>query len=282
MDQLQKRCGDTTYTTYVIGKLRRVKGPEIIRKRSDVDARKTDITIENERGTRMTIALWGDIANPIHNAKTIREGQNVIVIVTGLTVHKFSDSTQVVVIDNKEKKIDPGTAIEELLFGNRITVMEGLQFLQKSDNKGTTFTFKATMIGILERSTWFYMAYPRCTKAHLMKDGIPWCKSCEKRVRNPVPRYKLQLKVTDNTTPAAIIVSGPAAEPLLDNENMAENVPEILDTLGRSFIFKVHLTEKSFGYNNFSVRKLYPINYDLEAKYELRNMQQVTKFKHKL
>ncbi|KAI3938618.1 hypothetical protein MKW98_016123, partial [Papaver atlanticum] len=57
-------------------------------------------------------------------------------------------------------------------------------------------------------------------------------------------------------------------------ENMAENVPEILDTLGRSFIFEMHLTEKFFGYNNFSVRKLYPINYDLEAKYELRNMQQ--------
>ncbi|KAI3897596.1 hypothetical protein MKX03_020855, partial [Papaver bracteatum] len=57
-------------------------------------------------------------------------------------------------------------------------------------------------------------------------------------------------------------------------ENMAEHVPEIVDTLGRSFIFEVHLNEKSFGYNNFSVRKMYPINHELEAKYELRNMHQ--------
>ncbi|KAI3851500.1 hypothetical protein MKW92_008340, partial [Papaver armeniacum] len=55
---------------------------------------------------------------------------------------------------------------------------------------------------------------------------------------------------------------------------MAENVPEILDTLGRSFIFEVHLNEKSLGYGNFSARKLYPINFDLEAKYQLRNIQQ--------
>ncbi|KAI3865290.1 hypothetical protein MKX03_037268 [Papaver bracteatum] len=141
------------------------------------------------------------------------------------------------------------------------------------------------------------MSCPRCTKAHLMKDGNPWCKSCEKRVKNPVPRYKLHLIVTDNTTQAVIIVSGPAAEPLLDGvkvaklmeissidikANMAEFVPEIVDTLGRSFIFEVQLNEKSFGYTNFSVRKLCPINYDLETRYELRNIQQVTKSKHKL
>ncbi|XP_026383605.1 uncharacterized protein LOC113279110 [Papaver somniferum] len=271
MDQLQKRCGKTTYTTGVIGKLRSVKAPEIIRKRSDVDALKTDITIENERGARTTIALWGDTANPVHNSKTITKGQNVMVIVTDLIVDKFSDSTQVDVIHNNKKEME---SIDALLFKNRIIVMEGLQLLQDSANNGTTFTIKATVIRIVERSTWFYMACSRCTKAHLMKDGYPWCNDCAKKIRNPVPRYKLQLMVTDNATPAVIIVSGPATEPLLDNENMAEFVLEIVDTLGKSFIFEVHLNEKSFGYSNFSVRKLYPINHDLEAKYELRNMQQ--------
>ncbi|KAI3858643.1 hypothetical protein MKX03_037231, partial [Papaver bracteatum] len=51
-------------------------------------------------------------------------------------------------------------------------------------------------------------------------------------------------------------------------ENLAENVPEIWNALGLSFIFEVHLNEKSFGYNSFSVRKLYPINFELEKKFE--------------
>ncbi|KAI3847065.1 hypothetical protein MKW92_041572, partial [Papaver armeniacum] len=47
-----------------------------------------------------------------------------------------------------------------------------------------------------------------------------------------------------------------------------------LDALGLYFIFEVHLNAKSFGYNSFSVRKLYPINFQLETNFELRNMQQ--------
>ncbi|KAI3862579.1 hypothetical protein MKX03_037683, partial [Papaver bracteatum] len=57
-------------------------------------------------------------------------------------------------------------------------------------------------------------------------------------------------------------------------ENLAENVPEIWDAIGLSFIFEVHLNSKSFGYNSFSVRKLYPINFELEKKFELGNMHQ--------
>lgn len=90
--------------------------------------------------------------------------------------------------------------MEESLFRNRVTVIEGLALLQNSDNDGTTFTFKATVTGIRERSTWFYMACPKCNKAHIIVKGIPWCNGCDKRVRNPVARYKLELKVTDKTT----------------------------------------------------------------------------------
>ncbi|KAI3883988.1 hypothetical protein MKX03_003348, partial [Papaver bracteatum] len=57
-------------------------------------------------------------------------------------------------------------------------------------------------------------------------------------------------------------------------ENLAENVPEIWDTMGLSFIFEVQLNAKSFGYNSFSVRKLYPIIFELEEKFKLGNIQQ--------
>lgn len=61
------------------------------------------------------------------------------------------------------------------------------------------------------------MACPRRNKTHVIRKVIPWCDSCDKRVRTPVAHYKYQLKVTDNTTTVVIIVSGPYVEPFLDN-----------------------------------------------------------------
>lgn len=50
--------------------------------------------------------------------------------------------------------------MEESLFRNRVTVIEGLALLQNSDNDGTTFTFKATVTGIRERSKCNYGRVP--------------------------------------------------------------------------------------------------------------------------
>lgn len=88
LEQLEERYDKTVYTIDVIGKLILAKAPEIVRKRNDEDAVKTDVIIENERGTQVKISLWGDTGNPIQK---IKEGENVVLIVTGLTVDKFAD-----------------------------------------------------------------------------------------------------------------------------------------------------------------------------------------------
>ncbi|KAI3976114.1 hypothetical protein MKX01_006630 [Papaver californicum] len=112
--------------------------------------------------------------------------------------------------------------MEELFFNNRITAKEALQLLLNTDNKGIKFTIKATMVDIVDGSTWFYMACPNCNKRHVWHDGKPWCHSCEKKIRNPIARYRLELKVRDHTDTAPIIVLGPTAEPLLGNVRISK------------------------------------------------------------
>ena len=75
------------------------------------------------------------------------------------------------------------------------------------------FTVLATIKFLADEMDWFYSACT-CNKRAVPDSVAYYCKTCEKRVVNVTPRYKIKVVVVDETDSTTFVIfDRPAREP---------------------------------------------------------------------
>nr|POE51191.1 hypothetical protein CFP56_49407 [Quercus suber] len=98
-----------------------------------------------------------------------------------------------------------------------------------------------------------------------------WCDRCNKLAGFPIPRYRIELKVEDDTGLATFILFDSTAEKLLHISakeliNKCSQVPEefdlpmqIANLIGKTFVFQLELNDYNLkqGWEIYTVKKLF-------------------------
>ncbi|MCL7036461.1 hypothetical protein MKW94_008556 [Papaver nudicaule] len=106
-----------------------------------------------------------------------------------------------------------------------------------------------------------------------------------------IPRYKLNLRVHDNTGHAVFVALGQTAEQIVGmvvrelmekyeetaDGNEAQNIPELAEKVNnKTYVFHIKIDPREFGYRLFTISSIYPVSIELENKYQLQGIQKDT------
>ncbi|KAL8531671.1 hypothetical protein ACS0TY_008313 [Phlomoides rotata] len=119
-------------------------------------------------------------------------------------------------------------------------------------------------------SSWYYKACPKCVKKISEHDGKLICENCDMELKIFDTRYKLVIRVDDDTGSTSLTLFDRDLIPLigktpkdiithLNQRDLNDTVPlEIEGLVGRKFIFRFHITELHLkkGWNKYAVVKL--------------------------
>ncbi|KAF7808274.1 replication protein A 70 kDa DNA-binding subunit B-like [Senna tora] len=150
------------------------------------------------------------------------------------------------------------TIEEDLL---NITVPKKIVDLSRSSNDSTSCVILATVLGIGTNKGWYYNSCKKCTKK-VIPDGSSFiCEKCQNIVSSVIPKFKLELKVVDDTGSVVLILFdrevyqflGSSAIELLQGLVVdfgdTSSVPDRLDEfLGKKFLFKLKIKDDRFSY----------------------------------
>ncbi|KAL4557217.1 hypothetical protein LXL04_035390 [Taraxacum kok-saghyz] len=165
---------------------------------------------------------------------------------------------------------------------NRRTIGEILAMEWISDNQERVFTVLAKIVEIEERYGWCYVSCNQCIKKVVPTNGSFLCNTCNKECSYPIIRYKIHVRVTDESGTTTLVIFDQDAEKLLDASAKKfmnrlgtgnNQIPaEISNLTGKSFVFKIKLTNYNLkdGFENYTVVKIFDTDKSVET-YEFRS-----------
>ncbi|OAY64941.1 hypothetical protein ACMD2_24261 [Ananas comosus] len=141
---------------------------------------------------------------------------------------------------------------------------------------GARYTCKANLLTIDTTYGWWYKACYDCKGAVKDYGDAFWCGKCGKNDRAPVPWYKLNTVVEDETGSADFIIFGKVAQDLVHipaqqlaiatNSDRFVLPPVVKNIIGRSYIFQILLDNRRSSMNLKSFRVTKMFSTDLESK----------------
>ncbi|XP_075639104.1 replication protein A 70 kDa DNA-binding subunit B-like isoform X2 [Castanea sativa] len=118
-------------------------------------------------------------------------------------------------IEELPRQFKPQRTIEEEMNNNRRTIIEILNMVWNSENKETIFTCHGKITKIETGFGWYFMSCEICRRKVKPRGEHLWCDRCNKLAGFPIPRYRIELKVEDDTGLATFILFDSTAEKLL-------------------------------------------------------------------
>ncbi|XP_047268561.1 uncharacterized protein LOC107870416 isoform X1 [Capsicum annuum] len=168
------------------------------------------------------------------------------------------------------------------MFINQMNIKNLLESDWSADIQECIVTIRSKITDIINYFRWYYISCNVCSKKMTPANGVYPCLNCNKDCKFPLVKYKIHVKVEDNTGKTAFVLFNDVAEKILDTSahklfnklsSLDNNdVPAHIQSLcGKDFIFKLKLNSYNLkeGLKNFTVSKLWIPYEKLELEYKL-------------
>ncbi|XP_062143870.1 uncharacterized protein LOC133851452 [Alnus glutinosa] len=167
----------------------------------------------------------------------------------------------------------------ELALHNRKTIAEIKEMEGNSEVKEIFYTCLCKVERIDNKYGWYYIGCITCKTKVKFKEGIFWCERCQAEPKFSVPRYRIQIEVSDTTDSTRFIIFDKDAEQLigktakeladLQDENLKDNIvpKEIEAIVSREYVFQLKLNEYNLkkGWENYTVYRIFEAQVAKEA-----------------
>ncbi|KAI3765087.1 hypothetical protein L2E82_15112 [Cichorium intybus] len=165
------------------------------------------------------------------------------------------------------------------MFLNRKAIAEILDMEWISDDQEHVYTVLAKIVGIDHGYGWCYVSCNQCSKKLVPDNGSFVCNTCKKECCYPIIRYKIHVRVSDESGSTTFVILNQDAEKLIDScANKFVNrlgvesnkfPEEIINLTGKTFVFKIKLTDYNLKdvFENYTVVKIFEVDDTLEAKF---------------
>lgn len=296
METLAQRVDDRAILTDIIGRLHALGNEEeVLVSGKPTKIRRLELLLKENEVVKVT--LWTNIASEFEKAINIQEEGSNIVAITSIIVKKFRDEYSInstsssriyINLDNPHfakfntgKNLEqhqikelssPNSAnidLEKRMSKNRRPLQDIMSMKWVAESQDNVFTIHATINDIDDTFGWNYVACERFQKK-VTKEGNQYtCKECKQPSKYPTTRFKIQLKVSDDTGVATFTMFDRDAQQILNttasellhtqNANMPD-IPPILYTLcKRTFIFEIKLTAHNLkeGFQTYTVTRTF-------------------------
>nr|CAD1839751.1 unnamed protein product [Ananas comosus var. bracteatus] len=143
---------------------------------------------------------------------------------------------------------------------------------------GVKYTCKGKIVGIDTTYGWWYKACYDCKGAVKDYDDNFWCARCGKNNQAPIPWYKLNSIVEDETGSTEFTIFGKVAQDLIhvpaqqlaiaSNSDRFVLPPVVKNIIGQTYIFQI-LPDKrraSTNLKSFRVAKIFPTDLKIKGK----------------
>ncbi|PWA48379.1 replication protein A 70 kDa DNA-binding subunit B [Artemisia annua] len=232
---LQRRIGNDTYLTDVIGVLREW-GPlqNNVERVQGCNPQVRKIVIADMSDIKLNISLWGKCALAYEdNIIESKKNTKIVVILTCCRVRLYAGAPQLTTTVSTQFHLNLPIAetlaynqrhIQPVVFTSttvetdtlKVTpVTEIYQCLADGATLGTRFIIYGMVIGIDLDKDWKFI---QCTKCFhkVTLDGVRYyCDNCKKHISNPRQTYKLVIKVRDNEEDIECVLFNSAATEIL-------------------------------------------------------------------
>ncbi|KAK1394567.1 hypothetical protein POM88_013623 [Heracleum sosnowskyi] len=214
--------------------------------RASNGALKQDIVLANERGKKMTVTLWEEMAEQFQAALNETRGVPVFAVICGLLTKKFADNVTLSSTDATKS------------------------YLNIDYKPLARCLCHAEIVAIVDGEGWYYTCCPKCArKVRLLGQGY-YFGSCAENVSDPKQRYKLIVRVVDISGTTTFTLFNKEVERLvvvpvenilaeLTQDNPATEIPAVLkNVIGKTCGFDVKISSYNTNlcYEEYTVVKL--------------------------
>ncbi|RYR58006.1 hypothetical protein Ahy_A05g023668 [Arachis hypogaea] len=179
------------------------------------------------------------------------------------------------------------TNLQSRMIRNRITIQDLMAMQWESDYQKKIFTILATINGIDDKFGWNYVECEKYHKKAYKKGDNYICGTCNQTPQYPTIRFRIQLKVSDQSTTATFVLFDGEAKKLLDTitsnlitiqkSNDLEVPPQLKNLCNLTLIFEVKLNEFNLkeGSQQYTVTKTFVPTKNTEQQHPLQQIKQV-------
>ncbi|XP_031282215.1 replication protein A 70 kDa DNA-binding subunit B-like [Pistacia vera] len=153
-------------------------------------------------------------------------------------------------------------SVEEEMFQNRVSLKYLNSLMWYNWDRITEYTIKGKIIGVNGRFGWCYLSCSVCKKKiPNMNNSNFYCLKCNKEIKFPQMRYKVDIALTDGTVEAAFIMFDSVCQKLVGlscsqllktQENNHERILDVVNAF--CVVFKIKLSEidLKLGYETYT------------------------------
>nr|CAD1836026.1 unnamed protein product [Ananas comosus var. bracteatus] len=255
-----------------------------------------NLEIEDLQKNRLAVTLWDNFSTEIDENMVLEKETHgpVIIILAGMTVRTYRDKIYLSTssasrlyieleipevtdflhkiqepvdrIQRTENKQQATISPQEEMHINRKKIAD-LLYLEETEIQNAKFTCEVTLKSIDCSYGWWYRACYECKSAIKSYADAFWCRQCGKNDQAPIPWYKLNAIVEDDTGDANFTIFGRIAQDLIrvpaqklataDDSDRYALPPVIKNIIGKKHVFQVmvdpHNTD--MGIRSFKVIK---------------------------
>ncbi|KAK9705296.1 hypothetical protein RND81_07G045900 [Saponaria officinalis] len=237
------------------------------------------IDLQDASNMTLPVTLWGDFAETLKEYIADHVGP-VVVILQFSMIRKFRE------VEDLKKCFasdDTSHTLCEISAGNSVIIEEEFSRLSKRKfvdelqeiNEPCYCAVLATTVKIETESGWFYLSCKACIrKVTSVGNGLWHCEVCRQDVQFVVPRFRVTLRVMDDTGIASFVMfdkevskllntSASALREILMKDDDADAFPkELDDLLKKQFLFRIRITDFNLK-NNWRKYRIYRLTDDI-------------------
>ncbi|XP_074318351.1 replication protein A 70 kDa DNA-binding subunit A-like [Silene latifolia] len=242
------------------------------------------IEIENEVGDRVRITLWDQCLANYHLQKEKLTGSNVptVAVVTSLIVKNYNGynsistssssslylnldfpevNTLTTIYSEKSGDFKHKAAIDEITQKDISTLLE----YAKTEYKKDLICYCTAKVKCIPREKpWNYQSCFGCTSKPRHRASGLWCDTCKKPSETQTIRYRIELKVQNDTSTTSFVIFDKEAKKLIGQDALTlfdsqpiededdedyNHIPDLLFNtfVGKEFCFKIRVADYNHG-----------------------------------
>ncbi|XP_031257682.1 uncharacterized protein LOC116115697 [Pistacia vera] len=245
---------------------------------NDLHNRKHDTSLLS--GRHLEFHYGKKFQKKIDESLLMRDDKSIVIIITSTNVKEFQgkiylnstsgsriyinleidkvhllqrNNENIPVVKLQKRKLNE-ISVEEEMFQNRVSLKYLTSLLWYNWDRITEYTIKAKIVGVNGKFGWCYLS---CS---VYKKKIPdmnsnnfYCVKCNKEIKFPQMRFKVDIVVTNGTVESAFIMFDLVCQKLVGlscsqllktQENNHKRIPDVVNAFcGKTFVFKIKLSE---------------------------------------
>ncbi|XP_057425978.1 replication protein A 70 kDa DNA-binding subunit B-like [Lotus japonicus] len=219
------------------------------------------IELENS-GIKLNCALWGRYNDQLNQFLQAGDTETAVVAIFGVKIKEFQGRkglqnalhcTKLLFNPTFQEAID----FKEGMLRNLTSPSQGISRI--NDTHDISYVVEATIKHVIDMDDWWYNACNACNKAVYPDSVAYYCGDCDRRVVNVKPRYRIKVRVIDDTDSTTFVIfDRPAAGYF--NRTCSEMIEmfekhggelvcprDISDLVDKKFLFKMDMRNLTVG-----------------------------------